>query len=107
MSGLTVTSINYRPSFLQFIMGTVVNALLMAGVLAMLLREDWRAGLALAVFCVVAVFTLTLLRDVAVPYWIAERQQSGMFYGFLTEHLSGTVDVRSSGAVAYAHEPLL
>lgn len=87
--------------FAQFIMGIAVNVMLMAGVLVMLLREDWRVGLSLAAFSIAAVFVLTALRDVAVPYWTAERQQSGMFYGFLTEHLSGTVDIRSSGAVPY------
>jgi ATP-binding cassette subfamily B protein len=87
--------------FSQFIMGIAVNVLLMVGVLAMLFREDWRVGVALGIFSVVAVLALTALRDVAVPYWTAERQQSGMFYGFLTEHLSGTVDIRSNGAVGY------
>jgi ATP-binding cassette subfamily B protein len=82
-------------------MGVLVNVLLLVGVLTLLFREDYRVGLALTVFALAAVVLLTMLRDVAVPHWTAERQQSGLFYGFLTEHLYGTEDIRANGAVGY------
>ena len=87
--------------FSQFVMGILVNVLLLVGVLVLLFREDFAVGLALSAFALLAVLVLTLLRDTAVPFWTRERQQSGMFYGFLTEHLSGTEDIRANGAVSY------
>jgi len=87
--------------FSQFVMGIVVNVLLLVGVLVLLFREDYRVGLALSVFAIIAVVVLTLLRDIAVPHWTLDRQQSGLFFGFLTEHLAGTEDIRANGVASY------
>lgn len=87
--------------FAQFVMGILANVFLLIGVLALLFREDYRVGLALSGFAVVAVVVLTLLRDIAVPHWTLDRQQSGQFFGFLTEHLAGTEDIRANGAANY------
>ena len=87
--------------FSQFVMGIVVNVLLLIGVLVLLFREDFRVGLALSIFAVIAVSVLTLLRDIAVPHWTLDRQHSGLFFGFLTEHLAGTEDIRANGAASY------
>jgi len=87
--------------FSQFIMGILVNVLLLIGVLVLLFREDIRVGLALSGFAIISVVVLTALRDIAVPHWTADRQQSGQFFGFLTEHLSGTEDIRANGASGY------
>lgn len=87
--------------FAQFVMGIVVNVLLLMGVLILLFREDYRVGLALSAFAIIAVAVLTLLRDIAVPHWTLDRQQSGLFFGFLTEHLAGTEDIRANGAASY------
>jgi len=87
--------------FSKFVMGILANVLLLLGVLGLLFREDYRVGLALSAFAFFSVVVLTLLRNIAVPHWTEERQQSGLFYGFLTEHLSGTEDIRANGAVSY------
>jgi ABC-type multidrug transport system fused ATPase/permease subunit len=88
--------------FSQFVIQMLANAILLVGVLGLLFREDWRAGLALAGFSLIAMLILGRLRDVAVPYWESERQASADLFGFLEEGLSGTEDIRSSGAEAYA-----
>jgi ATP-binding cassette subfamily B protein len=87
--------------FSQFVIQLLGNALLLVGVLALLFREDWRVGLALGGFSVVALLAMWWLRDIAVPHWEAERQANADQFGFLEERLSGTEDIRSCGARAY------
>jgi ATP-binding cassette, subfamily B, bacterial len=87
--------------FSQFVVQLLGNALLLLGVLALLAREDWRVGLGLALFVLVAVVVLSWLQRIAVPRWTAVRQVSAEFYGFLGETLSATEDVRGNGAVGY------
>jgi ATP-binding cassette subfamily B protein len=87
--------------FSQFVIRVVGNALLLAGILVLLFREDWRVGLTLTVFVLAALFALGRLRNIAVPHWKGERQASAELFGFLEERLAGTGDIRSSGAEAY------
>ena len=87
--------------FSRFVIQILGNALLMVGVLALLVREDWRVGTALTVFATLALLTLARLRYVAVPQWMEERQANAELFGFLEERLSGTEDIRSCGAKAY------
>lgn len=87
--------------FSQLVVGILSNVLLLVGVMVLLFREDVRVGIGLTIFAMIAVVVLTYLRDIAVPYWTAERQNSGMFYGFLGEHLSGTEDIKANGAGGY------
>ncbi len=87
--------------FSQFIILILGNFLLLAGVLTLLFWEDWRIGLALTGFVLVTLTLLINLRDVAVPFWVSERQAHATFFGFLEERLSGTEDIRSSGATSY------
>ncbi len=83
---------NFLSSFIIQILG---NILLMFGVLAMLFREDWRAGAAMLAVIVVAITILGLLRNIAVPHWAASRQASADLFGFLEERLAGTEDIRA------------
>jgi ATP-binding cassette subfamily B protein len=87
--------------FSQFAIQIAGNAILLAGVLVLLFREDWRVGLAFTSFSVIALTGTWRLRSVAVPHWKAERQASADQFGFLEERLAGTEDIRSSGAKAY------
>ena len=87
--------------FSQFVIQVVGNALLLIGVLVFLFREDWRVGLTLTGFSLVALLVLTRFRNIAVPHWTAERQCSAELFGFLEERLTGTEDIRSNGAEAY------
>jgi ATP-binding cassette subfamily B protein len=66
--------------FSQFMVGVLANTALLAGILALLFRVDWRVGVALTVFA---------------------RQVQAEFYGFVGERLSGTEDIRANGAGHY------
>ncbi|MDX1994977.1 MAG: ABC transporter ATP-binding protein [bacterium] len=85
--------------FSQFVIKIVGNLLLLGGVLLALYLTDWRIGIALTFYAVISLYGLNKLRSIAVPYWKAARDASSDLYGFLEEQLSGTEDIRSSGAV--------
>jgi ATP-binding cassette, subfamily B, bacterial len=87
--------------FSQFVILVLGNAVLMAGVLILLFREDWRVGVALSLFAVLALLTLVRIRALTVPYWAALREASARFFGTLGEHLTATEDVRANGAAEY------
>src|SRR3989442_2944871 len=87
--------------FSQFVIRVVGNAVLLVGILVLLYRADWHVGLAYAGFTIGALLILRWLIASAVPYWRDARQTSAVLLGFLEERLSGTEDIRSSGAVPY------
>jgi ABC-type multidrug transport system fused ATPase/permease subunit len=84
--------------FSRFTVYVVGNALLMVGVLVLLYALDWRIGLGLTVFALIALGTMLRLRAMSTPYSAAERQAAADFYGFIGEYLAGLEDIRSSGA---------
>jgi len=96
--------------FSQLIIGIASNLVLVVGVVLLLFREDWRVGIAMALFASLAVFAMLRVRSIAVPYMAAVRQSSALFYGFLGEQLNGLEDIRSNGATAHVmrrfYEPL-
>jgi ATP-binding cassette subfamily B protein len=77
------------------------SLLLLIGVLIALTFVDWRISLALTVYAAVALTVLFRFREYATPFWRAAREVSANLFGFLEEHLAGTEDIRSSGAVQY------
>lgn len=85
--------------FSRFAVNVLGNLALLLGVVLLVWREDWRAGIALAGFAIVALLVLARLRTIAVGRWVRVREVSAQMYGFLTERLAGTEDIRSSGAV--------
>ncbi len=87
--------------FSQLVIQVLGNLLLLIGVLIALYIEDWRVGLALTVFSVIALITLNKMRHIATPHWKTAREAHADLYGFLEEQLSGTEDIRSSGATDY------
>jgi ABC-type multidrug transport system fused ATPase/permease subunit len=87
--------------FSQFTIQVFGSGLLMVGVLALLYREDWRAGVAFTVFAAIALFVMARFRNIAVPHWEAAREASADLFGFLEERLAGTEDIRANGARAY------
>ncbi|KAA3663273.1 MAG: ABC transporter ATP-binding protein [Chloroflexi bacterium] len=92
--------------FSQFVIRIMGNVLLIVGVLIVLLWEDWRISLALGVFTAVTLYTLSKLRQIAVPHWKAAREANADLFSFIEEQLSGTEDVRSSGAVPFVMKNL-
>jgi ATP-binding cassette subfamily B protein len=88
--------------FSQFVILVLGNGLLLIGVLALLFREDWHVGVALALFAVVALLVLNRSRNFAVPQMTAERAASADLFGFLEERLAGIDDIRANGAGPHA-----
>jgi len=87
--------------FAQFVILVLGNLLLLIGVLALLFREDWRAGAALTLFALVALAVLRRSSEFAVPALIEERAASATLFGFLEERLAGLDDIRANGAGAH------
>ncbi len=88
--------------FSSFMVQLVGSALLLAGVLAVVFREDVRLGLALSGFTLLAIAVLGWVRRFATPHWKEDRQRSAAYYGYLGEAITAAEDLRSSGAVPYA-----
>ncbi|MEM7331985.1 MAG: ABC transporter ATP-binding protein [Chloroflexota bacterium] len=87
--------------FAQFLVRMVSQSLLLVGILVLLFFEDWRVGIALTIFSVVAIFIMWRLKNIAVPHWWAWSEASANFNSFLEERLNGVEDIRAAGAKAY------
>lgn len=87
--------------FSQLVLGVIGNFLLLIGILIAMTNVDWRLGLSFTVFTIVTLLVLNRVREIAVPYQKAQRDAETELFGFLEEQLSGTEDIRSSGAVDY------
>ena len=87
--------------FSEFVLQVVGSTFLLAGVVIMVSREDWRIGVALTVFIVIAFGIYNLIRSIAVPAYTAEREGYSKLYGFIEERLIGIEDIRTNGGDAY------
>jgi ABC-type multidrug transport system fused ATPase/permease subunit len=87
--------------FSQFAIQLLGNAVLIGGVLVLLFLEDWRIGLALSGYTLVALFALRAVQNVGIQRWAAFRAASAEQFGFLEERMSGTEDIRTSSAEAH------
>ena len=88
--------------FSQFTVKVLANGLLAAGILVLLYREDWRAGVGLTAYAVLTLFALGAVQKAAVPRWTAERQADAELFGFVEERISGAEEIRAAGAEPYA-----
>jgi ATP-binding cassette subfamily B protein/ATP-binding cassette subfamily C protein len=71
---------SFFSTFVIHILGSVV---LLVGILSLLFREDWRAGLALTAFVVIIMLTLYFLRNLTVDRFRAVREASAQTFGFI------------------------
>src|SRR5690242_17552475 len=85
----------------QFSIRLVGNAVLIVAILALLFREDWRLGLGLVVYTLLAFAALSGVQRLGTRRWAAERQADADLFGFLEERMSGAEDIRASGAEGY------
>jgi ATP-binding cassette subfamily B protein len=92
--------------FSQFVIKVLGNLFLLLGVLVLLWVEDWRVGLALSLYSLVAMLVLGKVRNVGVEATKEERQASAEMYGFIEERLAGLEDIRSNGATSYVMQGL-
>lgn len=91
--------------FSQFTLNLIANGLLMIGILIALYLEDWRVGFGFTVYSILTLVILGRVKDIAVPHQKARREAEAQLYGFIEEQLTGTEDIRSSGAVGFSiHE---
>jgi ATP-binding cassette subfamily B protein len=87
--------------FATLVIRVLGSLLLLIGVLIALAFVDWRISLALLVYAILALLLMFRLREFTTPLWEAAREVSANLFGFLEEHLAGTEDIRSSGAVEH------
>ncbi|MFM8322519.1 MAG: ABC transporter ATP-binding protein [Chloroflexota bacterium] len=87
--------------FTRFAVQVAGNLIFLGGVLVLMFAIDWRIGLAVGGFAVLTLALLLRFRDLAVPYWKAERQASADLFGFLEERLAGVEDIRANGGRDY------
>jgi ABC-type multidrug transport system fused ATPase/permease subunit len=90
-------------SFLSsFLVQAVGSALTLLGVLVAVFVEDWRVGLGLTVFAVVAGATIGRLRRSTVPAATERRIALAALLGEIEERLGGAEDLRANGGGAFA-----
>jgi ABC-type multidrug transport system fused ATPase/permease subunit len=88
--------------FSQFALNLIANGLLLIGILVALFIEDWRVGIGFTIFSILTLVILGKVKDIAVPHQKARREAEAQYFGFIEEQLSGTEDIRSSGAVDFS-----
>jgi ATP-binding cassette subfamily B protein len=87
--------------FSAFAIRVLGNAILMAGVMAMLWRENLWVGLGITLFFTVALGAMLWIQAWAVPRWKQVRARSAEMMGLVGEQLGGTEDIKGNGGVGY------
>ena len=87
--------------FSQFVVALLGNLLLLAGVLVLLWREDWRVGAGVTIYALVTLAVLNAVQRYGAPRWQAALQSEAELGGFLEERLRATEDIRANGAESY------
>ena len=89
---------SFFSTFVIHILGSII---LLVGILFLLFREDWRAGLALTTFTSFVLVALFRLPNLTVDRFRAVREASAQTFGFIEERLAGREDIRTSAARSY------
>ena len=87
--------------FSEFVLQVIGSTFFLIGVLIVVSREDWRVGVVLTAFVIIAFVIYNLIRSIAVPAYTAEREGYAKLYGFIEERLIGIEDIRTNGGNAY------
>ncbi len=87
--------------FSRLVIQMVASLLLVVGVVLLLFREDWRMGLAAALYAGVVVVFLQIIQGRAIPLWPRARATEANLSSLLEERLSGREDVRANGGEGY------
>ena len=74
----------------------------LVGLIMVVLWRDWRIGLGMALYLVIAVGTMYLLRNRAVDEAAGEQAATGRLLGEIEERLAGADDLRSNGGGSHA-----
>ncbi len=84
--------------FSQLVIEVLGNALLVLGILVMLVLEDARVGLGMALYSALTLALLGSIQRLAVKRWAAARQVVAEQNGFIEERISGAEEMRAAGA---------
>ena len=87
--------------FSSLVVHVLESVLLLVGILVLLFREDWRAGLALTVFSGVVLVILSSMRNLAVGRYRRTQEAVANAFGFIEERVAGREDVRTNAAQSY------
>ena len=77
------------------------NLLMTAGIVVVLLFEDWRVGVAVAAFAVVGAVVVDRVRALGVPRFVRSRAASAAFFGRLSEWLAAAEELRPLAGQRY------
>jgi ABC-type multidrug transport system fused ATPase/permease subunit len=89
---------NFFSAFVARVLG---NALLVAGILFVLFRENAGVGIGLTLYTLATLVVLRVIQPSAVARWTASRAAEADLFGFIEERISGAEDIRAAGAEAY------
>jgi ATP-binding cassette, subfamily B, bacterial len=89
---------NFFSAFVARVLG---NALLVAGILFVLYRENAVVGLGLTLYTLATLVVLRVIQPSAVARWTASRAAEADLFGFIEERISGAEDIRAAGAEVY------
>ena len=87
--------------FSKLVLNVLNNFVLLLGILILLFLEDWRIGVCLTAFDILAIGVLLKIQSVAVSEWVKVREMNAKFFGFIGERISGREDVKANGGVEY------
>ncbi len=87
--------------FSEIIVNLLGNGLLVAGILALLFREDWRVGLVGLAYALVVLLLFRAIQERMVTLFGRISQASAALLGFLEEYMTGTEDVVPNGGGSY------
>lgn len=87
--------------FSQAIIQLVGNLLLMIGMVLVLFSKDWRLGLMMLAFIILAFVFVTVVNTFGLPRWLAFYAKNAEFFGQLGEYLEGTEEIRGNGATPF------
>jgi ABC-type multidrug transport system fused ATPase/permease subunit len=95
-----VTSVS---DFLSTVVVRVLSGLvLVVGVVIVISTIDWRLGVGMAVYCLVAAFLIYVQRDRSIAEAAREMSASARLYGGIEERLTASEDLRANGAGDWA-----
>ena len=86
----------------RFAVKAIAAMVTLVGIVIVLLFQDWRVGLGLAVYLTLAVATVFRLRNHAVDEAAGEQAATGRMLGEIEERLIGADDLRSNGGGSHA-----
>jgi ATP-binding cassette subfamily B protein len=87
--------------FSELVVQVFASALLLAGILLILFREDWRFGLIGLVYAVCTVGLLRLIHTPSTRIWGGISRGYADLHGYVEERIGGTEDIRANGGEQY------